>query len=147
MDKKETIKALSELVQVDIDAVHAYDRALKEVDDKIIQSRLIEFQKEHRNHIRVLFEQIRAAGEQPPAFSQDFKGYVIEAFAALRSFTGMKGALQALQTTEEITHRYYGNWVSKKAPDTVKEILRKHFTEEKIHLDYIKSNLEALSAR
>ena len=147
MDQKETIKALSELVQVDIDAVHAYDRALKEVDDEIIQSRLNEFQKEHRDHIRVIFEQIRAAGGQPPAFSQDFKGYVIEAFAALRSFTGMEGALQALQTTEEITNRYYSDIVSKKAPDAVKDILRKHYTEERIHLDYIRSNLEALTAR
>ena len=47
---------------MDIDAVHAYDRALKEVDDEIIQSRLNEFQKQHRDHIRVIFEQIRAAG-------------------------------------------------------------------------------------
>lgn len=145
--EKEFIQALLELVQVDIDAVHSYERAVREVDDPIIRDRLAEFQKEHHDHIRILFEQIRSSGVQPPAFSQDFKGYVIEAFTALRSFTGMKGALQALKTTEEITNRYYGDIVSKKMPSSVKDILRKHFREEKIHLDYIRSNLEALSSR
>ena len=56
----------------------------------------------------------------------------------------MKGALKALKTVEEITNRHYGEAVSKDAPPALKEILRKHFTDEKIHLDYIDSNLEAL---
>lgn len=147
MKEKEIIQALSELVQVDIDAVHSYKRAVKEVDDRIIRDRLTAFQKEHHEHIRVLFEQIRDLGGQPPAYSQDFKGYVIEAFAVLRSFSGMKGALKALKTTEEITNRYYADMVSRKVPASAKEILRTHFTEEKIHLDYIRSNLEALASR
>jgi uncharacterized protein (TIGR02284 family) len=144
MNEKDLISAMANLAQLDIDAVHAYDQALKEIDDPIIKERLLHFQEEHRNHIRGLAEHIAELGGQPPESSQDFKGYVIEAFTAIRSFTGLKGALKAMKITEDITNRYYGEVVSWQAPDDVKELLRTYFSEEKIHLDYITSNLQAM---
>ena len=145
MNDKNLIEAMSNLVQLDIDAVHAYDQAVKEIDDTIIRDRLLKFQDEHRNHISGLSKQIANLGGQPPERSQDLKGYVIEAFAAIRSFTGLKGALNAMKTMEEITNRYYGEVVSWEAPSEVKELLRTYFSEEKIHLDYISNNLQALT--
>ena len=138
------IEALSNLVQLDIDAVHAYDQALKEIDDPIIKDRLLKFQDEHRNHISGLSKQIEELGGQPPEYSRDIKGYVIEAFTAIRSFTGLKGALAVMKTTEEITNRHYGEVVSWQAPSAVKEVMRTYFSEEKVHLDYITSNLQVL---
>ena len=79
-----------------------------------------------------------------PGRSQDLKEYVIEAFAAVRSFTGLKGTLSTMKTTEEITNRYYRKVVSRAVPPDAEEVLRKFFSEEKIHLDYITSNLQAL---
>jgi uncharacterized protein (TIGR02284 family) len=140
----ELVKALSNLVQLDIDTVHAYDQAVKEIDDPIIKERLLRFQDEHRSHISGLSEEIRKLGKQPPEESMDFKGYVLEAFAAIRSFTGLKGALKSMKTTEEVTNRYYSEVVSWEAPDTIKELLRSYFSEEKIHLDYITANLKVL---
>lgn len=145
MDKKNLIEALSNLVQLDIDAVHAYDQALKEIDDPIIKDRLLKFQDDHRNHTSGLSKEIVNLGGNPPEQSQDFKGYVIEAFTAIRSFTGLKGALKAMKTMEEITNRHYGEVVSWEAPSEVKKLLRMYFSEEKIHLDYISSNLQALT--
>jgi hypothetical protein len=83
-------------------------------------------------------------GGDPPELAKDFKGYVIEAFAALRTVAGMKSAMKALKTAEKINYNHYGEIVSKNAPSNLKELLRKHFTDEKIHLDYIESNLKAL---
>ena len=79
-----------------------------------------------------------------PGRSQGPRGYVIEAFAAIRSFTGLKGALSTMKTTEEITNRYYRKVVSWAVPPDVKEVLRKFFSEEKIHLDYITCNLQVM---
>ena len=140
----ELIKALSNLVQLDIDAVHAYDQAVKEIEDHIIKERLLKFQDDHRNHISGLSEEIRKLGKQPPEESMDFKGYVIEAFAAVRSFTGLKGALKTMKITEEIANRHYSEVVSWEAPDSIKELLRSYFSEEKVHLDYITANLKVL---
>jgi uncharacterized protein (TIGR02284 family) len=144
MNKKDLIQTLSNLVQVDIDAVHAYDQALKEIDDPIIKERLLKFQEDHRDHIGGLSKHIKELDGQPPTHSKDFKGYVIEAFAAVRSFTGLKGALKAVKTSEEIANRYYSEVVSREAPANVKEILRIYFSEEKVHLEYITNNLKAL---
>ena len=145
MNEKNLNEALSNLVQLDIDAVNAYDQALKEINDPIIKDRLLKFQDDHRNHINGLSKQIEMLGGKPPEQTQDFKGYVIEAFAAIRSFTGLKGALAAMKTIEEITNRYYGEMVSWEAPSAVKEVLRKYFSEEKVHLGYITSNLQAMA--
>ena len=147
MNEKDLITALSNLVQLDIDAVHAYNQALKEIDDSIIRDRLLEFQEEHRVRIDTLSRLIAELGGKPPEQSKDFKGYVIEAFAAIRSFTGLKGALKGIKITEEITNRHYGEVVSWEAPSGIKESLRQYFSEEKVHLDYISSNLQALASK
>ncbi len=147
MNEKELIEAMVNLVQLDIDAVHAYNQAVKEIEDPIIRDRLLTFQEDHRKHIAGLSKHIEALGGQPPEPSQDFKGYVIEAFTAIRSYTGLTGALKAMKTTEEITNRHYGEVVSWQAPPAIKESLRAYFSEEKIHLEYIDSNLQAIASQ
>jgi hypothetical protein len=62
----------------------------------------------------------------------------------LRSLTGTKGALKAVQSIEEMTNRYYDEVVSWEIDDNVSTMLKKHFSDVKIHLDYINSNLQAL---
>ena len=147
MADKDIIAVLSNLVQLDIDAVHAYSQAVKEIDDSIIRDRLLKFQEEHRARIDALSKIIADIGGNPPEQTKDFKGYVIEAFAAIRSFTGLKGALKGIKITEEITNRYYGEAVSQEMPSEVKRFLRTYFSEEKVHLDYISSNLQALASK
>jgi uncharacterized protein (TIGR02284 family) len=145
MQTNELIEMLQELVQVDIDTVHSYNRVLDEVTDKVMRSRLAEFRDHHHEHIDALAEVIRELGGKAPESSKDFKGHVIEAFAALRTTAGgVKNALKALRTTEEITNRYYGRAVTQEVPDAVKDLLRKHVSDEKIHIDYINENLKAL---
>jgi hypothetical protein len=136
---------MSNLVRLEIDAVHASGQVVKEVDDPIIKERRLKFQEAHRYHISGLVKHIENLSGQPPERSQDFKGYVIEAFAAIRSYTGLKDALKAMRTTEDITNRYYGEVVSWEAPSEVKESLRTYFSEEKIHLDCIISNLQTMA--
>ncbi len=144
MDNNELAKALEELAQVDIDTVHTYNRVLDQIPDEIIRARLSDFRDNHIKHTGDLCAEIRSLGGEPPELTKDFRGYVIEAFAALRTVVGMKSAMKALKTAEKINYKHYGEIVSKNAPSHLKELLRKHFTDEKIHLDYIESNLKAL---
>lgn len=144
MEANELIEMIKELVQMDIDTVHAYNRALDEISDKILHSRLAAFRDNHQKHIADLSHQIRMLGGQAPEPTRDFKGFILEAFTALRIATGTKGALKALKTVEEITNQYYGNVVSETVPETLKDMLRKYFSDEKIHLDYISRNLHTL---
>ena len=144
MEKNEIIETVSKLIQLDVDTVYSYDKALDEIEDEIMRERLKQFRDMHQKHIKNLSDAIRTLGLEPPEIRKDLKGFVIEAFTALRGLTGMKGALKALKTTEEMTNRLYGEVVSKDVPSPLKEVLREHFTDEKVHLEYIDSNLEAL---
>ena len=144
MKEYELIETLSKLTQLNIDTMYAYDHALDQIEDEIILARLTEFRDMHRKHVENLSEVIHSLGGKPPKITTDFKGFVIEAFTALLGFTGMKGSLKALKTIEKIAKQYYGEVVSKDIPSDLKEILGKHFTDERIHLNYIKNNLSAL---
>lgn len=144
MQTDQLIEILRELAQVDIDAVHSYNRVLDEISDNVVRARLTSFRDEHQQHMQAIADEIRTLGGEVPESTKDFKGYAVEAFAVLRTTTGgMKNALKALKTAEEITNRYYSRKVSKEAPAAVKDLLRKHFSEEKIHLDYINENVKA----
>lgn len=144
MEKHEQIEMLTELAQVAIDAVKSYNRALDEISDTVILTRLQEFRDAHQQHITQLSETIVALGGQAPDISEDFKGYVIEAFTALRKVTGMKGALKALKITEEIVNRHYRVSLPKEEPSVVKDLLRKHLSNTRNHIEYIDNNLHAL---
>jgi len=145
MSEKNLIDVISDLIQVDIDAQHSYGQAIEHIDDDIIRKRLKEFMGHHQAHIEDLSEQVKTLGGKPPKLSRDVKGVVIEGFTVLRSSTGTVGALKALKTTEEITNRHYAKALPLEVSSSLKEIFRKHLSEERIHLDYITSNLEALS--
>jgi hypothetical protein len=145
MEKTEVLKILRASAQLDIDTVHSYNRVLDEISDEIIRSRLTSFRDDHLNHIAALADEIRTLGGEAPQMSKDVKGYVIETFAILRAKVGgMKSAMEALKTTEEITNRHYGQIVSKDVTPPLKDLLRRHFSNEKIHLRYINDNLKAL---
>jgi uncharacterized protein (TIGR02284 family) len=144
MNEKELIESLSELLQNAIDAYFAYQQVIPKVEDEIMRNRLEAFCKSHEENIQELTQVIARMGGKPPEFSKDFKGYIIKGVTALRSLSGTKGALKALQATEEMTNRTYGRAVSWDAPDNVRQLLKKQFSDVKVHLDYIISNLKTI---
>lgn len=144
MEKTELIELLRELIQVNIDMVHSYNRALDDISDPVFHSRLTAFRNNHQEHIDELSDALRSLGGQASEPMKDFKGYVIEAFTTLGSMAGMKGALKAVMAAEALSNRYYEKAVPKSLPRDIKEIVRKHFSDEKNHHEYIKNNLQVL---
>lgn len=145
METAELIRKLSDLVQLDINAVHIYEKAVEGVGDELLKGRLQEFRQAHRAHIETLSEAIRALGGQAPDRSPDLKGMLREALTAIRSATGPEGSLKAIKTCEETTHRRYLAMVSEDIPSDLKDTMRKHSSDEKVHLEYVDLNLKALS--
>jgi uncharacterized protein (TIGR02284 family) len=145
METDELIRQLQDLVQADIDTVHAYNRVLDDISDDILRSRLTAFRDNHLEHIDAISDAIETLGGEAPDPAKDFKGHVMEAFAALRTTAGgTKSALKALRTVEELTNRHYEQiFVQDVSPD-LKQVLRKQFSEENLHLDYINENLKSL---
>lgn len=141
MDNAGIVKQLKSLCQLDIDAIHAYMRAKEHIKQTDIKNTISDFEADHKRHVKDLSEMIKSYGDQPPEFSRDFKGYLLEGFAAMRSVTGTEGALKALRSGEKMTNKDYGEAVSLDFPATVLTLLRRNFDDEQRHLKYIDQSI------
>jgi hypothetical protein len=86
-------------------------------------------------------------GGTPPDPSPDFKGFLIQGFTAIRSATGTEGALRAMELNEKLTNRNYSEAVGWDWTPEAKILVEKNFSDEKIHLEYIQSNLRSISLK
>lgn len=135
--QQDLLSNLISLVQLDIDAVHAYRHAIDQADVPDISDHFKMFRADHERHIRELSDVIRSIGGEPPEMKPDFKGYLIEGFTELRSITGVEGVLKAMKSNEKITNKTYRAALSWVLPGKVYDIVRRGFYDEKRHLSYI----------
>lgn len=141
MERSDTIDKLNDLIQLDVDAVQAYDHAIKNVEYDDIRKRFGEFQDDHRTHIRNLAEMVQQLGGTPVKLEPSLKGYLLEGLTALRSATGTKAALEAMKTNEKLTNRKYEEAVAQNFAEGVMKLLRMNFAQEQQHLAYIEEIL------
>ncbi len=138
MNRDEILDNLQKLVQLDVDATHAYDQAIKNVKEQPIKDKLIQFQADHRRHIDLLSAKVLELGGTPPELISDFKGFIITGFTALRSLTGTKGALEAMETNERLTTSKYEEACKKDFPVDISTILQSNLSDEQRHLSFIR---------
>lgn len=144
MNREDILDNLEKLIQLDIDAHHAYNQAIKNVDDQMIKDKLVIFQSDHRRHVDVLSAKMQEIGGTPPEFSSDFKGFFISGFTALRSMTGTKGALEAMETNERLTTSRYEKAVALDFPSDIAAIVRSNLGDEQRHLSFIREAIAAI---
>lgn len=141
MERQEVIDRLNSLIQLDVDAVEAYEQAIKHVKHDDIRMRLAEFQEDHRGHIQNLTAAVRRLDGQPVKESPDLRGYLLEGFTALRSISGTKGALEAMESNEKLTNRRYSEAVDLDLPDELRKLVRSNLADEQRHIQYIEEVL------
>jgi uncharacterized protein (TIGR02284 family) len=141
MDTK-IVDKLNELIQLDTDAVLAYQQAIDACEVSEIASKLRSFQDDHQRHIGDLAELVRAAGGEP-MIKRDLKGFLIEGFTAIMS-RGDRSALVAMLGNEELTTTIYRAALEAKMPNEAREVVERNFQDEQRHLAWIK---DAIAAR
>lgn len=137
MERSEMINKLGSLVQLDIDAIHAYQQAIRKIEVEDVKNQLTLFLGDHQRHVENISAEIRKMGGQPPQFSPDFKGFLLEGFTTLRSITGDEGALKAMQVNEKITNSTYDKALAWDLPSDILEIVKRNREDERRHLEYI----------
>ena len=142
MDSSGIAKKLATLVQLDIDAVHAYEQAIENITESAIRDMMTKFRNDHQRHIEALSPEIEALGETPPEYSPDFKGYLISGFTSLRSMTGTEGALKAMQANENFIKIKYNEAIKWQLSPSIMGIVEKNFRDERLHLEYIENILD-----
>lgn len=136
MEQKEIQKKIRSLIQLDIDATHAYQQAIDKIEHRGVRDQLVLFRKDHERHVRELSAKLVGMGEKAPD-SPDLKGYLIEGFTSLRSSTGTKGALKSMQTNEKLTNRKYEEAAKENFPAEIRNLIEKNRQDEAKHLRYV----------
>jgi uncharacterized protein (TIGR02284 family) len=136
-----SIGSVQDLIHLDMDAIKAYEQAIKACEHENVASQLRSFQSDHQRHVRDLSEELRKLGEQPKA-TTDVKGFFIEKFTAITSI-GTHSALMSMMGNEKLTtSRYKAALDLQDLPESTKQIIRKNYADEQRHLEWIKSALD-----
>lgn len=137
-DNSSTTKIINELIQVDIDTYHAYMHAAKELKKGKICNLLKSFAADHEKNVKALSKIIIDLGGHPPSFSRDFKGFLTSGYVAIKVAGGARSTLDAMETNELISSRYYNKALSTSMPMYIKDIIRENLNNEQRHLESIK---------
>lgn len=143
MDRKDIIHELKSLCQLDIDAIHAYNECLHHIEQPDVKGKIEQFKADHERHVKDISSFIRSYDEEPPKFSPDLKGYMLDVFSKLRSLSGTEGALKSLKSGENLTNRRYSDAVAMDFPQNIKSVIERNYSDERRHLGYVEDAINS----
>jgi rubrerythrin len=132
-------KALQELLELDYDAIEAYEAAINRIEDSVFKSKLNDFKMDHQNHVVAISSLLRSRNEEVPT-GPDSKQWLTKGKVVLAGLLGDKAILAAMLTNEEDTNTAYERMASR--PDVWEEakvILQNGLQDEKRHKTWIES--------
>ena len=136
-----SIGSVQDLIHLDMDAIKAYEQAIKACEHENVASKLRSFQGDHQRHVRELSEELRKLGEQPDVRT-DLKGFFIEKFTAVTSM-GTRSALMSMMGNETLTtSRYKAALDLQDLPESCKAVIQKNYADEQRHLQWIKNAMD-----
>jgi uncharacterized protein (TIGR02284 family) len=136
MATNKAIEVMNDMLQLDLDAILAYDEAIHACDVDEIKTRLREFRGDHERHVRDLSLAVRTYGGQPKE-KRDIKGFFIQGFTKMMS-RGDRSALMTMRANEELTNRSYAAALKHELPHEVRTLLEQNYNDERRHLQWIK---------
>jgi uncharacterized protein (TIGR02284 family) len=142
MTRDEIIGTLTELAQLDIDAVLAYDAALDEIRDASLADVLEAFQDDHEQHVHDLSAAIIHFGGTPPSYNRDAKGFLMAGMTSIASKIGARGALLALRANETLVSGRYETALGRDLPLEAKDIVERCYEDERRHLAFVQRALD-----
>lgn len=131
--------AVKSLIELDYDAVEAYESAINRLDNTEYKNKLREFKKDHERHIKELSELIRKYGDQPPT-GPDIKQVLTKGKVVLADIVGDDAILRAMLDNEKDTNKAYKTMLerSDQWADS-KDILRRGAEDERKHKEWLQS--------
>jgi uncharacterized protein (TIGR02284 family) len=135
------IQKLQDLIHLDMDAIMAYDQAIRACEHETVAEQLRQFRADHGRHVRDLSEELRKLGETPDVRT-DAKGFFIEKFTAITA-RGTRTALIAMLANENITTAKYSAAVElEDIPESAKAVIRQNYSDEQRHQDWIRNAID-----
>jgi uncharacterized protein (TIGR02284 family) len=135
------VDMLCALMELDFDAIEAYDAAISRVEEPSTKQKLMEFRSDHERHTRDLGQIIRTLGKDPPK-AADIKRVLTQGKVVIGNLAGDTGVLMAMKTNEEDTNTAYERAVDRKdLSDDIRRVLVNGLEDERRHRAWIVQRL------
>ncbi len=142
---QEVLDGLNDLLQLDHDALAAYDVAIAKLEDRDHASQIAGYRRDHERHVRELNELVTRLGGTPvnhPHATGPFK----TALQSLGGLAGDKGLLMAFRTNELQVRTKYDTYASKAMlwPPEVKRVVDGAALDEERHYAWVAGVLQRM---
>jgi rubrerythrin len=135
------VTLLTDLVQLDFDAVDAYQAAIDRLDNAEWRSTLARFKEDHLRHTAELGEVLRGMGEVPPS-GGDIKSMLTQGKVVMAGLIGDEAILRAMRTNEADTNTAYERAVEfPNLHPAIRDSLEAALADERRHCAWILSQL------
>lgn len=142
-DTEQVISDLSDLIQLDYDAIAAYQSAIERLDNAAFKAKLTEFLSDHERHVEELGNAVRNEGGNPPT-EGDVKKILTKGKVVIADLFGDEAILKAMKANETVTNTKYEEAVETGYPENIQAVLRGGLADERRHKSWIETTLEKL---
>jgi len=138
---EDTIKHLNALIELDFDAIEAYEAAIERLKDPMEKAQLRKFLDDHTRHVVDLSPLVVELGGKP-ATKADFKKVLTKGKVVVAGLVGERAVLEAMKSNEETTTKTYRKASSEPGiPARVRAVVERNFADEQRHLAWIEERL------
>lgn len=143
----EVLDALNDLLQLDHDAIGAYEVAIDKLSDRTLAGRIQEFKQDHQRHISDLNAIIATLGGTPRN-EPHATGPLKQGLQSLGGLAGDKGLLMAWRTNEmQVKNKYMSraaDSVKHEWPMDVRRAVERNALDEERHYRWVVETLQAM---
>jgi uncharacterized protein (TIGR02284 family) len=141
--EKDLVQLLNNLIELDYDAVEAYQSAIEKLSQPSDQAQLRQFMEDHRRHVTDLSQIVQGLGATPSA-SGDIKRVLTKGKVVIGQIKGDRGILEAMKSNEDDTNEAYERASAQQGlPEHVRATLEKNLADERRHRAWIEQRLAA----
>jgi rubrerythrin/ElaB/YqjD/DUF883 family membrane-anchored ribosome-binding protein len=142
---QDVLDGLNDLLQLDHDAIAAYDVAIAKLEDRDHADQIAGYRRDHERHVRELNELVARLGGTPanhPHVTGPFK----TALQSLGGLAGDKGLLMAFRTNELAVRTKYDSYASRAMlwPPDVKRVIDGAALDEERHYAWVADVLQRM---
>ncbi len=136
------VDAIKDLIELEYDAVEAYEAALNRLEAIEYKEKLSQFESDHNRHIQALTRLLENHNEQAPTGPSLAKQWITKGKVVLANLGGDHAILNAMNSNETDTNTAYERMQARddKWQDAV-EIIRQALEDERRHKAWFESIL------
>lgn len=135
--------AIQNLVELDYDAIEAYNMAINKLENMEFKGKLETFKKDHERHVKEFSDLLRKHNVKVPA-GPDIKQWLTKGKVVIGTLLGDNAILSAMISNEYDTNAAYENLNNRDDIwEDAKEILKQGLKDERTHKAWLESTKSA----